>query len=102
MSTVDGTLTAIDEQGQIIWQYQTGGPLFFSSSNHGEVRMCEGGEPVFVNHLVKYSNSLVLCTCTSTLLGLLSAPGSDERGWMSNTKARLSSFKLANIYMYLI
>lgn len=39
VSTVDGALTVIDEQGLTRWQYLTGGPLFFSSLGHDKVRL---------------------------------------------------------------
>ncbi len=39
ISTVDGILSAISEQGEIIWSYSTQEPLFTSSLSHGEVYM---------------------------------------------------------------
>ena len=38
VSTIDGGLTALDEQGHTVWSYKATNPLFFSSLSHMEVR----------------------------------------------------------------
>ena len=37
ISTVDGILTALNEQGQVLWRYSAREPLFSSSLKYGEV-----------------------------------------------------------------
>ena len=40
MTTVDGGLTALDVNGQILWQYDKGEPLFSSSLSQVKVCVC--------------------------------------------------------------
>lgn len=42
VTTVDGTLTALDVSGQMLWHYDKGEPLFSSSLSKAKVRKREG------------------------------------------------------------